>query len=235
MASMKIVTPILITLLIVLFPFSEAREFVVGGHENSWSFPTSSDSLNSWAQKGRFEVGDILIFNEHDPLIDSVLEVTKDHYDKCLVSNPIKEHRDVNTKVKLDRSGPFYFISNAVVNCEKGQKLTVAVLHKHLKQPPPPKGHAASPAPLSSPPKGPAPSPAPLTPTPKVPAPSPATLPPPPKGPAPRPAQLAPPPKNPAPSPAPLSPPPTAGAFGLRGGFVGIVVGIMSLVGVVFI
>lgn len=60
MASMKIVTPVLITLLIVMFPFSEAREFVVGGQENSWSFPTSSDSLNSWAQKGRFEVGDIL-------------------------------------------------------------------------------------------------------------------------------------------------------------------------------
>ena len=58
MASLKIVTPI--TLLIVLFTFSEAREFVVGGHENSWSFPTSSDSLNGWAQKERFEVGDIL-------------------------------------------------------------------------------------------------------------------------------------------------------------------------------
>lgn len=60
MASVKIVTPVLITLFIVMFPFSEAREFVVGGQENSWSFPTSSDSLNSWAQKGRFEVGDIL-------------------------------------------------------------------------------------------------------------------------------------------------------------------------------
>ena len=151
---------------------------------------------------------------------DSVLEVTKDDYDKCYVSNPIKEHTDVNTKVELDRSGPFYFISNAVVSCEKGQKLTVVVLHKHPKPPPPP-GHAASPASLSSPQKGPAPSPA--------------TLPPPPKGPAPSQAQPAPPPKNPAPSPAPLSQPPTAGAFGLRGGFVGIVVGIMSLVRIVFI
>ncbi|KAL0013513.1 hypothetical protein SO802_000582 [Lithocarpus litseifolius] len=234
MAFLKIVTPVLITLLIVLFSFSEAREFEVGGHENSWSFPTSSDSLNGWAQKERFEVGDILIFVESDPLIDSVLEVTKDDYDKCYVSNPIKEHRDVNTKVELDRSGPFYFVSNTVVSCEKGQKLTVVVLHKHPKPPPPP-GHAASPAPLSSQPKGPAASPAPLTPTPKVPAPSPATLPTQPKVPAPSPARPAPPPKNPAPSPAPLSPPPTAGAFGLRGGFVGIVVGIMSLVGIVFI
>ncbi|XP_030931858.1 early nodulin-like protein 1 [Quercus lobata] len=206
MASLKIVTPVLITLLIVLFTFSEAREFVVGGHENSWSFPTSSDSLNGWAQKERFEVGDILFFAESDPLIDSVLEVTKDDYDKCYVSNPIKEHTDVNTKVELDRSGPFYFISNAVVSCEKGQKLTVVVLHKHPKPPPPP-GHAASLAPLSSSQKGPAPSQ----------------------------AQPAPPPKNPAPSPAPLSQPPTAGAFGLRGGFVGIVVGIMSLVRIVFV
>ncbi|KAK7838446.1 early nodulin-like protein 1 [Quercus suber] len=149
------------------------------------------------------------VFDEHDPLIDSVLEVTKADYDKCYVSNPIKEHSDVNTKVELDRSGPFYFISNAVVSCEEGQKLTVVVLHKHPKPLPPP-GHAASPAPLSSPPKGPLTSPAPLTPLPKVPAPIPA-----------RPAS---PPKNPAPNPAPLSMPPTAGAFGLRGGFVGIVV-----------
>lgn len=137
---------------------------------------------------------------------DSVLEVTKDDYDKCYVSNPIKEHKDVNTKVELDRSGPFYFISNAVVSCEKGQKLTVVVLHKHPKPPLPP-APLASPAPLSSQPKGPLASP----------------------------ASLIPPPKGPAPSPAPLSLPATAGAFGLRGGFVGFVVGIMSLVGIVFI
>ena len=120
----------------------------------------------------------ISVFDESDPLINSVLEVTKDDYDKCYVSNPIKEHTDVNTKVELDRSGPFYFISNAVVSCEKGQKLTVVVLHKHPKPPPPP-GHASSPAPLSQ--------------------------------------------------------PLTAGAFGLRGGFFGFVVGILSLVRIFFI
>lgn len=63
---------------------------------------------------------------------DSVLEVTKRDYVTCNTSSPIESYKDGSTKVKLDRSGPFYFISGAEGNCEKGQKLIVVVMsHRH--------------------------------------------------------------------------------------------------------
>lgn len=65
---------------------------------------------------------------KYDPKEESVLQVTKEGYDKCNTSSPIKEHKDGNTKVELEHSGPFYFISGSHGNCEKGEKLIVVVL-----------------------------------------------------------------------------------------------------------
>lgn len=59
---------------------------------------------------------------------DSVVEVSKEDYAKCNTSNPIEEYSDGNTKVKLDRPGPFFFISGEKGHCEKGQKLIVVVM-----------------------------------------------------------------------------------------------------------
>ncbi|VVB08951.1 unnamed protein product [Arabis nemorensis] len=49
---------------------------------------------------------------------DSVLEVTRDAYKNCNTTNPLANYTDGGTKVKLDRSGPFYFISGADGHCE---------------------------------------------------------------------------------------------------------------------
>lgn len=57
-----------------------------------------------------------------------MLQVSKEDYLSCNTSNPIEEYKDGETKVKLDRSGPFYFVSGAEGHCEKGQKLIVVVL-----------------------------------------------------------------------------------------------------------
>lgn len=57
-----------------------------------------------------------------------MLEVTREEYGNCSTSNPIKVYSDGNTKVKLERPGPFYFISGAKGHCEKGQKLIVVVM-----------------------------------------------------------------------------------------------------------
>ncbi len=57
-----------------------------------------------------------------------MLQVSKKDYDSCNTSSPIAVYKDGNTKVKLDRSGPFYFISGAEGHCEKGQKLVTVVL-----------------------------------------------------------------------------------------------------------
>ena len=59
---------------------------------------------------------------------DSVLQVNRENYANCSTSNSIVEYNDGNTEVKLDRPGPFYFISGAKGHCEKGQKLIVVVL-----------------------------------------------------------------------------------------------------------
>jgi hypothetical protein len=65
---------------------------------------------------------------KYDGQKDSVLQVTKEAYASCNTTSPIEEYKDGNTKVKLDRSGPFYFISGAEGHCEKGQKFVVVVL-----------------------------------------------------------------------------------------------------------
>ncbi|KAH7845699.1 hypothetical protein Vadar_005021 [Vaccinium darrowii] len=150
MASLKSLT-LCLALLILFFTLScEAREFMVAGRENSWRVPPSPDDLNKWSRKMRFVVGDTLVL-QYDPKTDSVLQVTEEDYIICNTSKPIKAYNDGNTKIPLDRSGPFYFISGTEGNCEKGQKVVVTVLSpKH--------GHAHPP--VASPSLAPAPSPA---------------------------------------------------------------------------
>ncbi|RDX81304.1 Early nodulin-like protein 1 [Mucuna pruriens] len=115
-------------LLFLLFGFSAAKELLVGGNINAWKIPSSQpDSLNQWAERSRFRVGDYLVW-KYESGKDSVLEVTREGYGNCSTSNPIKEYSDGNTKVKLERPGPFYFISGAKGHCEKGQKLIVVVM-----------------------------------------------------------------------------------------------------------
>lgn len=65
---------------------------------------------------------------KYDSGKDSVFQVNKEDYINCNTYKPIEEYKDGNTKLKLDRSGPFYFISGADGHCEKGQKLAVVVL-----------------------------------------------------------------------------------------------------------
>ncbi|GLT43687.1 hypothetical protein SLA2020_176210 [Shorea laevis] len=131
MASQR-VSILVFTFVSALITFSEARDFVVGGHANSWKIPENSTlSLNEWAGQNRFQIGDSLTW-KYDSKVDSVLEVTKADYESCNATKPIKEYKDGNAKVELDRSGAFYFISGAKGHCEKGEKLVVVVMsQKH--------------------------------------------------------------------------------------------------------
>ncbi|KAI3715024.1 hypothetical protein L6452_21989 [Arctium lappa] len=110
---------------------SEAREFLVGGKENSWRISSSPNELIEWAEKERFKIGDSLVF-KYDSKVDSVLEVDEEDYKKCNKNKPIKEYHDGNTKIELNKAGPFFFISGSTGHCDKGEKLEVKVLsHKH--------------------------------------------------------------------------------------------------------
>ncbi|WRX33394.1 Phytocyanin domain - like 10 [Theobroma cacao] len=115
-------------LLFLFLNYIEAKEILVGGKTDAWKIPSSeSDSLNKWAENSRFRIGDSLAW-KYDGSKDSVLQVTKEDYASCNTSNPTAEYKDGNTKVKLEKSGPFYFISGAKGHCEQGQKLVVVVL-----------------------------------------------------------------------------------------------------------
>ncbi|KAF8033749.1 hypothetical protein BT93_C0112 [Corymbia citriodora subsp. variegata] len=132
MAHLKaLALPVLVSMLIFMSTNVEAREFVVGGKENSWQVPSSPSQLNQWAQSNRFKVGDVLIF-KYEKNADSVLEATEEDYASCNTTKPLKEYKDGDTKLKLERSGPYYFISGAEGRCQKGQKLEVVVMsEKH--------------------------------------------------------------------------------------------------------
>ncbi|XP_077238141.1 early nodulin-like protein 14 [Tasmannia lanceolata] len=127
MASSRILFSSLI-LISLFLSLSEATDFLVGGTTNSWKIPSStSESLNQWAESNRFRIGDSLVWKFNDEK-DSVLQVTREGYESCNVSNPMAAYKGGSVTVKLERSGPFYFISGASGHCEKGQKLIVVVL-----------------------------------------------------------------------------------------------------------
>uniref|UniRef100_A0A7C9E4J4 Phytocyanin domain-containing protein n=1 Tax=Opuntia streptacantha TaxID=393608 RepID=A0A7C9E4J4_OPUST len=108
--------------------FTEARDHLVGGKVDAWEVPSSeADSLNKWAEKNRFQIGDYLVW-KYDSKKDSVLQVTREAYLSCNTTGPIEVHQGGETKVKLDKSGPYYFISGHQANCEKGEKLIVVVM-----------------------------------------------------------------------------------------------------------
>ncbi|KAI3444028.1 hypothetical protein Pfo_000693 [Paulownia fortunei] len=128
MASSKTLSPCLALLLLVsMISFSEAREFQVGGRKSTWEVPSSPDEFNKWAERNRFVIGDSIVL-KYDGKTDSVLEVNEEDYKTCNKSNPIKSYNDGNTRIALDKSGPFFFISGAEGHCEKGQKLEIKVL-----------------------------------------------------------------------------------------------------------
>ncbi|KAI3820541.1 hypothetical protein L1987_08089 [Smallanthus sonchifolius] len=130
--------------LLVLIQKGDAYEFKVGG-SGDWSLSASYDK---WAEKNRFQVGDTLLF-KYDGEKDSVLEVSKDDYDNCNTENPIAKHDDGQTVIKLDRSGPHYFISGAADHCKNSEKVVVVVMADRSHKSPP------SPAPSGSEPPSP--------------------------------------------------------------------------------
>ncbi|KAJ7963054.1 Early nodulin-like protein 1-like [Quillaja saponaria] len=106
------------------------REFKVGD-DLGWQQPDPNNTAmySQWAERNRFQIGDSLSFEYKN---DSVLLVNKWGYYHCNTSNPITNLNDGNSSFKLDRSGPFYFISGALDHCKNGQRLLVEVMSPHL-------------------------------------------------------------------------------------------------------
>ena len=67
---------------------------------------------------------------------DSVLEVTRDDYNRCSTAAPLATHRATGgggaATVPLPRSGPYYFVGGAPGSCQKGERLLLVVMsEKH--------------------------------------------------------------------------------------------------------
>ncbi|BBG98938.1 early nodulin-like protein 7 [Prunus dulcis] len=71
---------------------------------------------------------------------DSVLEVDKWDYYHCNTSNPIIAFDNGKSIMKLDRPGPFYFISGAHDHCKNGQRIFIDVMDPRLVSQSPPPG-----------------------------------------------------------------------------------------------
>ena len=63
---------------------------------------------------------------------DSVLEVTRDDYNRCSTAAPLATHRATAgggaATVPLPRSGPYYFVGGAPGSCQKGERLLLVVM-----------------------------------------------------------------------------------------------------------
>ncbi|PSS16175.1 Early nodulin-like protein [Actinidia chinensis var. chinensis] len=139
--------PLLILVLIFftgLIDLLEAYQFNVGGREG-WVL-NPSENYNRWAERMRFQVNDTLFF-KYMKGSDSVLVASKEDYDKCNTQKPILKMDGGDSVFKLDRSGPFYFITGNKTNCQNGQKLIIVVLAVRNKPTSPTPSPTLSPAP----------------------------------------------------------------------------------------
>ncbi|KAL8088093.1 uclacyanin 1-like [Apium graveolens] len=97
--------------------------FTVGGPTGGWD--TATD-LQAWSSSQAFSVGDNLIF-QYTPN-HNVLEVSKEDYDACQNSNPIKVYPSGATPISLTSHGSRYFICGAPAHCSLGMKIEVVTL-----------------------------------------------------------------------------------------------------------
>lgn len=100
---------------------------------------------------------------KYDIKVDSVLQVMKEDYESCNTAKPLKQYNDGDTKVELDKSGPYFFISGAPGNCAKGEKITLVVLSERKPTGSGSTGGSPKASPVSPSASSPAPAPAPAS------------------------------------------------------------------------
>ncbi|KAL6646044.1 hypothetical protein ACP70R_017652 [Stipagrostis hirtigluma subsp. patula] len=98
-----------------------AETFIVGDG-SGW---TTGFNYDNWASGKTFKAGDTLVFNYGNGLHD-VVEVTKNGYDSCSISNAIKTDTNGPTTVTL-QPGTHYYICGIPGHCSGGMKLAVTV------------------------------------------------------------------------------------------------------------
>ncbi|KAI3969679.1 hypothetical protein MKX01_020240 [Papaver californicum] len=95
------------------------------GEDRGWDV---SNDLTSWASGKVFRVGDDIWFS-CSAAQEMVAELgSKEEYETCDITNPIKMYTDGLNSVHLDGEGSRYFVSGMPESCKNGLKLHVHVL-----------------------------------------------------------------------------------------------------------
>ncbi|XP_057433278.1 mavicyanin-like [Lotus japonicus] len=116
----------------------EAQVHHVVGADPGWDL---ASDLRAWSSGRVFRVGD-QIWLTYSAAQGLVAEVkSKEEYEACDVSNPIKMYTDGLHTIPLEREGIRYFVSSEVENCNSGLKLHVEVLPKSKSSSPNPITH----------------------------------------------------------------------------------------------
>ncbi|KAI3992561.1 hypothetical protein MKX01_020853 [Papaver californicum] len=102
----------------------QTRHHLVG-EDRGWDV---SNDLTSWISGKVFRVGDDIRFS-YSAAQEVVAELgSKEEYEICDISNPIKMYTDGLNSVSLDGEGSRYFVSEMPESCKNGLKLHVHVL-----------------------------------------------------------------------------------------------------------
>ncbi|KAI3911681.1 hypothetical protein MKW92_029238 [Papaver armeniacum] len=102
----------------------QTRHHLVGD-DRGWDV---SNDVTSWASGKVFRVGDNVWFS-YSAAQERVAELgSKEEYETCDISNPIKMYTDGLNSVRLDGEGSRYFVSGMPESCKNGLKLHVEVL-----------------------------------------------------------------------------------------------------------
>ncbi|CAJ1962614.1 unnamed protein product [Sphenostylis stenocarpa] len=113
--------------LVVMCLGATAQVHHVVGADRGWD-PTSD--LVSWSSGRVFRVGD-QIWLTYSVAQGLVAELkSKEEYEACDVSNPIKMYTEGLHTIPLEREGKRYFVSSESENCKNGLKLHIEVMPK---------------------------------------------------------------------------------------------------------
>ncbi|KAJ7967775.1 Early nodulin-like protein [Quillaja saponaria] len=122
----------MILALVIISASSDAKwvtaqvHHVVGG-DRGWD---QSSDLDSWSSGRVFTVGDKIWFT-YSAAQEKIAEVkSKEEYESCDMSNPIKMYTDGLDSIPLVGEGIRYFLSGELEHCKSGLKLHVEVQPK---------------------------------------------------------------------------------------------------------
>ncbi|KAL6332747.1 hypothetical protein AAG906_015008 [Vitis piasezkii] len=121
MAGVKMIVALL---LVVYVSWVGAQTHHVVGGDRGWA---KSSEVRDWLSDKVFRVGDKIWFI-YSAAQEGVAELrSKEEFESCDVSNPIKMYTDGLDSVPLDGEGIRYFTSSKTESCKDGLKLHVDV------------------------------------------------------------------------------------------------------------